>query len=90
MPGLACYLALGVEAGGWWLELEGLGRTEDKGWRLKTTETYQSKTQIYVWRLGTLRGGRVWVENLLKESSDSEESEVGVEEEVGVDPREVL
>ena len=45
MPGLACYLGLGVEAGGWWLELEGLGRTEDKGWRL-TTEIDNSKTQF--------------------------------------------
>ena len=30
------------------------------------------------------------MENLLKESSDSEDSEVGVEEEAGVDPRDVL
>ena len=35
MPALACYL--GVEAGGWRLEeLEGLGRAEDKGRRLRT------------------------------------------------------
>ena len=69
-------------------ELEGLGRTEDKGWRL-TTEIYHSKTQFEVWRLYTLRGGRVCVENLLNESSDSEDSEVGEEDEAGLDPREV-
>ena len=70
-------------------ELEGLGRTEDKGWRL-TTEIYHFKTQFYVGSLSTLRGGRVCVENLLKESSeDSEDSEVGVAEEAGEEPRDV-
>ena len=85
MPGLACYLGgegRRVE------ELEGLGRTEDKGWRL-TTESFHFKTQFYVGSLSTLRGGRVCVENLLKESSDSEE-EVGEEEEAGLEPRDVL
>lgn len=85
MPGLACYLGgegRRVE------ELEGLGRTEDKGWRL-TTESFHFKTQFYVGSLSTLRGGRVCVENLLKESSDSEE-EVGEEEEEGLEPRDVL
>ena len=71
-------------------ELEGLGRTEDKGWRL-TTESFHFKTQFYVGSLSTLRGGRVCVENLLKESSeDSEDSEVGEEEEEGLEPRDVL
>ena len=73
-------------------ELEGLGRTEDKGWRL-TTESFHFKTQFYLGSLSTLRGGRVCVENLLKESSDedSEDSEVGEEEEeAGLEPRDVL
>ena len=70
-------------------ELEGLGRTEDKGWRL-TTESYHFKTQFYVGSLSTLRGGRVCVENLLKESSDSEEEVGEEEEEAGLEPRDVL
>ena len=70
-------------------ELEGLGRTEDKGWRL-TTEIYHFKTQFYVGSLSTLRGGRVCVENLLKESSDSEEEVGEEEEEEGLEPRDVL
>ena len=85
MPGLACYLGgegRRVE------ELEGLGRTEDKGWRL-TTESFHFRTQFYVGSLSTLRGGRVCVENLLKESSEEEDSEFGVEEEAGEEPRDV-
>ena len=70
-------------------ELEGLGRTEDKGWRL-TTESFHFKTQFYVGSLSTLRGGRVCVENLLKESSDSEEEVGEEEEEAGLEPRDVL
>ena len=86
MPGLACYLGgegRRVE------ELEGLGRTEDKGWRL-TTESFHFRTQFYVGSLSTLRGGRVCVENLLKESSDSEEEVGEEEEEAGLEPRDVL
>ena len=86
MPGLACYLGgegRRVE------ELEGLGRTEDKGWRL-TTESFHFKTQFYVGSLSTLRGGRVCVENLLKESSDSEDEVGEEEEEAGLEPRDVL
>lgn len=36
-----------------------------------------------------MRGGRVCVENLLKESSEEEDSEFGVEEEAGEEPRDV-